>query len=168
VHGKDCLYNNNRLQTNDSSPGAKDGDRPKKFNERTKMFGSFFHYAQNLPIGPNEYPFPDDQIDETNTDAIAVLTVYPIPSPWTITDQDIKQLTDQCARLNNQAKRRMLIRFGSEMNGYWEPLQPFQQQPSEFIALWRRVAVAIKAACPLTGMIWAPNFGTGCIFFSLC
>ncbi len=133
-----------------------------KFNSRTNFYASFFQYAQNIPIGPNDFAFPDDQIDETNTDALVVLTVYPISSPWTITDTDIKQLTDQCARLNIQAKRRMLIRFGPEMNGYWTPLFPYQQQPSQFIALWRRVSVAIKAACPTTGMIWAPNFGTNC------
>jgi beta-mannanase len=112
------------------------------------------------------FPFPDDQIDATNTNALAVLTVYPVPNAWTITDQDLKQLTDQCSRLNNQAKRRLLIRFGPEMNGFWTPLFPYQQQPSEFVALWRRVYTAIKASCPTTGMIWSPNFGTGCKIYS--
>ena len=150
------------MQTNDSSPGANDGDRPVKFNSRMNFYSSFFHYAQNLPIGPGDFPFPDDQVDATNTNAMVVLTVYPIPNAWGITDADIKVLTDQCARLNNNANRRLLIRFAPEMNGYWTPLFPYQQQPAEFIALWRRVSVAVKSSCSKTGMIWAPNFGTGC------
>lgn len=101
-----------RLDTADSAPGANDGDRPVKYNERMGFASSMFQYAQDLPLAPGTYPFPDDQIDATNTTAVAMLTVYPRQTPWNISDTDVKALADQCARLTKQAKRRMLLRFG--------------------------------------------------------
>ncbi len=41
------------LATNDSAPGANDGDRPIKFNQRMGWKAGVFQYAQNMPIGPN-------------------------------------------------------------------------------------------------------------------
>lgn len=40
-----------RLATNDSTPGAGDGDRPKLFNERMGWKSGVFQYAQNIPHG---------------------------------------------------------------------------------------------------------------------
>jgi hypothetical protein len=116
---------------------------------------SFFQYAQNLPIEAGSFPFPDDQVDATNTTAVVVLTVYPRPTPWDIPAAEIEKLADQCARLNKEAKRRILLRFAPEMNGNWNY---WGQQPTNFIALWIRVYNAVKAKAPNTGFIWAPSY----------
>ena len=76
---------------------------------------SAFQYAQNTPI--DTFPAPDEQITATGTDAIMLLTIYPRPTPWTISEKDIQDIVTQCKRLNNDEKRRLLIRFGPEMNG---------------------------------------------------
>ncbi len=125
---------------------------------------SSFQYAQDLPIPAGGYPFPDDQVDATNSRALVVLTVYPRPNPWAITDADIDVLAQQCARLNNEAKRRLLLRFGPEMNGDWNY---WGQQPARFRALWIRVFNAVKAVAPDTGFVWAPSSGNGCMLFYL-
>ena len=111
-----------------------------------------------MPIPAGGFPFPDDQVDETATDAFVVLTVYPRPNPWNIADADIQALANQCARLNKNANRRILLRFAPEMNGNWFV---YGQQPSRFRELWRRVITAVRAAAPQTGIIFAPNFGDG-------
>ena len=70
---------------------------------------SLFQYAQTLPI--ESFPFPDDQIDATGTDALALVTIYPAPTPWNISDADMSALVNQCARLNKEAKRRIILRY---------------------------------------------------------
>jgi hypothetical protein len=104
------------LDTTDSSPLAGDGDRPSLFNERLGFNTSCFQYAQNIPI--DTYPFPYEQVYSLNTDAIVYLTVYPRPTPWTITDDQIANLTAQCSQMNDDG-RRVMIRFAPEMNGNW-------------------------------------------------
>lgn len=49
------------------------------------------------------------------------------------------------------------------MNGNWNF---WGQQPTRFVALWRRVHDAIKDEAPQTAMVWAPSSGNGCISFS--
>ena len=107
-----------RLDTADSSPGANDGDRPTKFNERMGFKASINQYAQDIPIPSDSFPFPSEQIDATGTNAIVLLTVYPRPTPWNISDAAILALANQCAELNRNG-RRILLRFGPEMNGNW-------------------------------------------------
>lgn len=116
---------------------------------------SFFQYAQNLPIEQGSFPFPDDQVDETNTTAVVVLTVYPRPTPWQISDADIQRLAEQCSRLNKQAKRRIILRFAPEMNGNWNY---WGQQPTNFVALWIRVYNAVKALTADTAFLWVIIF----------
>lgn len=96
------------LDTADTSPGANNGDRPLLFNQRMGFNASFFQYAQNIPI--DTYPFPAEQIDATETDALVHLTVYPRPSPWSITDADINVLTSQMAEINRRG-RKVVLRF---------------------------------------------------------
>jgi hypothetical protein len=105
------------LDTADSSPTAKDGDRPVKLNQRMGFKFSAFQYAQSIPILAGDHPFPDDQVDDTHTDALVLLTVYNKYDPFSITDSDIQVLADQLARLTKVAKRRMLLRFLPEFNG---------------------------------------------------
>jgi hypothetical protein len=121
-----------------------------------KFKSSAFQYAQNIPI--DSFPAPDEQIKATGTDAFMLLTVYPRPDPWNISDTHLNALVEQCRRLNVDEKRRLLIRIGPEMNGNWNY---WGQQPIKFKQLWIRMARAIRANCPLTGLVWAPNTSEG-------
>lgn len=87
-----------------------------------------------------------------------LLTVYPRPTPWNISDSEVNRLAEQCKRLNNEEQRRLLIRLGPEMNGNWNY---WGQQPIKFKEMWIRIARAIRANCPLTSLVWAPNTSEG-------
>ena len=100
----------------DSSPGRNDGDRPYKFNQRMGFNMSAYQYAQNIPI--DTFAFPVEQIEVLDTDTSIYLTVYPRPSPWTISDADVRVLTQSMGKLNSQ-NRRVIMRFAPEMNGNW-------------------------------------------------
>ena len=49
------------------------------------------------------------------------------------------------------------VRFAHEMNGSW---YPWGQQPDAYVAAFRTVAEAVRAA-PASAMVWAPNEGAG-------
>ena len=144
------------IDTADSVPNANDGERPYKFNQKMGFNMSAYQYAQNLPI--DTFSFPVEQIEVLDTDTIIYLTVYPRPSPWSISDADIKSLTQDLGNLNRQ-KRRVLLRFAPEFNGNWNS---WGMQPTRFLALWNRVHAALKEDAPLTAMVWAPSSGNGC------
>ncbi|KAI8927685.1 glycoside hydrolase superfamily [Entophlyctis helioformis] len=149
------LYLGAWLDTADSAPGVGDGDRPVRMDQRLGFNLSSFQYAQNIPI--DTFPFPIEQVEATGTDSLIYLTVYPRPTPWTVTDEQITNLTRQCGIINSQG-RRVLVRFGPEMNGDWNY---YGQQPGRYIALWRRVFAAMRRDAPQTGLVWAPSSGNG-------
>jgi hypothetical protein len=158
------------LDTADSSPGALDGDRPIKFNQRMGMNFSSFQYAQNLPVNytNNEFPFPMEQIDELQTNAVLFLTVYPFRSTlphWNVSGADIEFLSDQIKNLTTRPHNpcKVLLRLGPEMNGNW---MEFGMQPTKYIPLWRKVHAAIKSVSPETAFVWSPNFAPGWPFGS--
>ncbi|KAL2916820.1 hypothetical protein HK105_203599 [Polyrhizophydium stewartii] len=152
---KGKLYLGAWLDTADSASGAGDGDRPTLAIKRMGYNLHAFHYAQNIPV--DTYPFPIEQIEATGLDALVFLTVYPRPTPWTVTDADINELATMCGKINNQG-HRIVLRFGPEMNGPWNY---YGQAPLKFIALWKRVFAALRRLAPATALVWAPSSGSG-------
>ena len=136
-------------------PNGATGDRPASLNARMGFNFGAFQYGQNLPI--TDYPFPEEQVYATNTNALVYLTVYNLNDPWSVTEDQIKNLTMQCGKLNANG-RPVLLRFWPEMNGNWFT---YGQQPSEFIAVWKKVYNKLRVDAPLTKMVWAPSSGNG-------
>lgn len=109
--------------------------------------------------------FVDDifnQITGTNTDAIVYLTVYPIQGFANVSDLAVSELATKVANLTNRGSR-IFIRYASEMNGAWFA---YGQQPTAFLASWKRVVGAIRTALARNvthnvAFIWAPNSGNG-------
>lgn len=108
---------------------------------------------------------PDDmnkffqQMDGSNTNAIAYVTLYPILGFDNVTDDAIAQVSGILA-LQIQNGRRIFLRYGSEMNGNWFV---YGRQPVAFISSWKRVIGKIKDATeysPNLAVVWAPNGGT--------
>ncbi|KAJ3246420.1 hypothetical protein HDU78_007138 [Chytriomyces hyalinus] len=101
------------------------------------------------------------QLNETQTDAIAYLTVYPFQGFANITDA---QLQDMANRLNQMvdAGHSVLLRFGSEMNGNWFT---YGQDPIGFIASWKRCITfwrnALGEKKNKVAFVWSPNSGNG-------
>lgn len=115
--------------------------------------------AEDLPLQSSRLP-PVSLIDDTNTNAILYLSVYPTVRPDQLTDAQINEFVQQLGRFA-KAGRGVLVRLAPEMNGSW---QPYGQRPLAYVAMWRKIVTAIRANEFTPGrvnMIWAPNMGAG-------
>lgn len=133
-------------------------DSPTQFNKRMGINAAFFQLSETFPLDFNNPP-PFRLIDETNTNAFYMLTVYPTKLDGVL-NSEINDLVSQVAGFNDKG-RRVFLRFGPEMNGNWFP---YGQQPAKFVALWKRIYSAINGnsiSAGKTAMIWAPSIGYG-------
>lgn len=76
-------------------------------------------------------------------------------------DQWTDAMTTQLVSTVRSINRRGItvwLRFCYEMNGGW---MSYGLQPEEYVAVWRRVTTAIRAATNETYMFWAPNLWNG-------
>ena len=112
-------------------------------------------------------PFPMSGTDKANVDAaygqvrenggILLLTLEPKEGLAAVTTEASEELARTLAGYNT-AGIPVIVRFAHEMNGSW---YEWGQQPSEYIAAFRRVAGAVHHHAPGSSMIWAPNYGGG-------
>ena len=88
---------------------------------------------------------------------MALVTLEPHEGLDAVTDEAIAELA---ALVGEWAERGVptYVRFAHEMNGSW---YAWSQQPSAYVAAFRRVAAAVHAATPYAAMVWAPNYGAG-------
>jgi hypothetical protein len=73
------------------------------------FYSAGFQYAQNLPVVAGDFPFPSLQVQNLSTDAIVILTVYPIPNPWSIQDADIQALANQLREVATNGTRGIIF-----------------------------------------------------------
>ncbi|KAI8817285.1 glycoside hydrolase superfamily [Fimicolochytrium jonesii] len=140
----------------DTAPGM---DTPKDFNTRFGHNISMIHLAQNLPIEQDKLA-PVQLIDQTGTNAILYLSVYPTVTPDNLSDKAINDFVQQLATFTHNG-RGILLRIAPEMNGNW---QPYGQKPVAFVAMWRKLVTAIRAVDTNkngVSFIWAPNIQGG-------
>ncbi|KAJ3021118.1 UNVERIFIED_CONTAM: hypothetical protein HDU68_009793 [Siphonaria sp. JEL0065] len=142
------------------------GDSPASFNKRLGSSASVFHLSQTLPLSIS--PFDQSEltanltsIEETKTDAILLLTIYPYGkgNPYDqYTDADINKLAIQLDNISNPSKssRRVMVRFAPEFNGNWFS---YGQQPTRFVKEFRRIVTAIRKVTNRVAFVWAPNAG---------
>jgi hypothetical protein len=112
--------------------------------------------------------FPLDAGARANLDAfiqqvasvggLALITLEPQDGLAAVTDAAANDLADLLAGYWNQYGVRTFVRFAHEMNGSW---YPWAQQPTAYIAAFRRVAAAVHERSPSSAMMWAPNEGSG-------
>jgi beta-mannanase len=110
-------------------------------------------------------PFIDNflaQVQASNTDAIMYLTLYPSEGFAAVTPAGIEEFANSIKKILD-AKRKVLIRYASEMNGNWFK---YGRQPLQFIQSWRQVVTAVRAKAGAENkdnyaFIWAPNSGNG-------
>ncbi|KAJ3398619.1 hypothetical protein HDU80_008724 [Chytriomyces hyalinus] len=143
------------------------GDTPSAFNTRLGQNAGVFHMSQSIPLAIS--PFDQTQqtaplnlLETTKTDAILFLTIYPSqtgPTPYDlITDRDIQLLVWQLGNITEPtlSGRRVLLRFGPEMNGNWFA---YGEQPTRYVAEYRRLVNAIRAVTRRVSFVWSPNAG---------
>jgi hypothetical protein len=86
-----------------------------------------------------------------------LLTLEPNGGLSTVTDAVASDIALLSAEIN-EAGVPVIIRFAHEMNGSW---YAWGQQPTEYIAAFRRVATAVHDTAPGSAMMWAPNGADG-------
>ncbi|KAI9344253.1 glycoside hydrolase superfamily [Obelidium mucronatum] len=143
------------------------GDSPLLFNRRLGNNAAVFHKSQTLPLGISAFDNTEmtanlTLLEETNTDAIFMLTV---------------KLAIQLDNISNPSKsgRRVMLRFAPEMNGklvcLWEQAGTFCSRFEKkiinhlgnlthfffFLPEYRRIADAIRAVTNRVSFVWAPN-----------
>ncbi|KAJ3259119.1 hypothetical protein HK103_003006 [Boothiomyces macroporosus] len=98
-------------------------------------------------------------IDDTNTDAILYLTLYPKDGMDAVSEDALDTLCKYVGYATH-AGRRVFIRYASEMNGYWFG---YSRQPKKFIEGWIRFAKAVRKVSKdgYLALIWAPNSPNG-------
>ncbi|TPX36175.1 hypothetical protein SmJEL517_g01430 [Synchytrium microbalum] len=145
--------------------GPYNDDSPLKIDTRTGKHWPVYHMAQNIPvIGADMSPANIDTtidyslIEALGTDAILILDLYPYAltaghAYSNIQDSDIQALASQCAGYNAKG-RRVILRIFAEMNGNW---YPWAQQPIEFVAMYRKIALAVRAVAPLVSFPLSPG-----------
>ncbi|KNZ60035.1 hypothetical protein VP01_1622g2 [Puccinia sorghi] len=139
-------------------------DSPKGFNGRIGQNAYGFQQAQTIPV--TEYNYTSggggqmniSQVTETGTTAAVFLTVYP-QALSRVSDADLQALGQQLARYQTTLPQRpVFLRFAPEMQGRW---MSYGAQPTQFLALWKRMFAAVKARAPKTIIVWAPNAAMG-------
>ena len=106
------------------------------------------------------------QVEDTNSDAIMYLTVYPMEGFDKVTDDGLQQMVEFVVKVVSSG-RSMFIRYASEMNGDWFA---YGQKPAAFIESWKRIVGAVRKATSNSdkvAFIWAPNKGEGYPFATL-
>jgi hypothetical protein len=86
-----------------------------------------------------------------------LLTLEPPAGLSTVTDEVAADIADLSASINERGVP-VIIRFAHEMNGSW---YAWGQQPTEYIAAFRRISDALHSHAPGTAMMWAPNNADG-------
>ncbi|TPX55188.1 hypothetical protein PhCBS80983_g05524 [Powellomyces hirtus] len=140
----------------DTAPGK---DSPAAFNQRFGHNAAMVHLAQNLPLEMDKLA-PVQLVDQTNTNAILYLSVYPTIQPNLLTDAQIAAFVNQLSTYTSQG-RGVLVRLAPEMNGTW---QPYGQRPIAFKAMWAKIVTAVRAVESNragVSFVWAPNVGGG-------
>jgi hypothetical protein len=133
-----------------------------------QTLGRYAHLLGNNPaVAVSFADVPLSAADEENVRAageqvrgvggILLFTLEPREGLAAVTDAvaaDVAALVDEI----QQTGAPVVVRFAHEMNGSW---YTWGQQPTEYVASFRRVADALRAGAPGSAMMWAPNEGGG-------
>jgi len=110
-----------------------------------KKHGSYMRY-----LGYGE-PFPTDWVAKVhNHGALPHIAWEPNNGLDEVRDDVYLHRWAQAAA---EAKKPILLRFASEMNGTW---MPYSGNPDEYIRKWRLVYTTIKSQAPNVIMVWCP------------
>lgn len=127
-------------------------------------------YSQRLGKTPKvfgvytAYPLNDDLknlINANLSELVAhkssiMLTLEPWEGLDSVNEDSLADLTTTLQSWNDKGLS-VLVRFAHEMNGAW---YPWAQQPTEYIATFRKVAAAVHVTSQ-SGMLWSPNEAGG-------
>lgn len=96
-------------------------------------------------------------VQARSANSVLLLTLEPNEGLAAVTDEVVSRLVTDLRGLNDQGVP-IVLRFAHEMNGTW---YAWSQQPTAYIATFRKVSAAVHQGAPGTAMMWAPNYGGG-------
>ncbi|KAJ3101864.1 hypothetical protein HDU97_000977 [Phlyctochytrium planicorne] len=134
-------------------------DRFSLFNTRVGKMAGAFQLTQDIPLTanpfvPGDFLYANMTLFDEGSNAALFLTVYPQQGFAAVTDKDVDTLATQVFNITKTG-RNVFIRYAPEMQGNW---MAYGQQPTEFIASFRKVATAIHQKVPTgAAMVWSPN-----------
>jgi hypothetical protein len=135
-----------------------DHDTPASLVHRLGRSPALYVAFAAFPIEGRAAGFIDGIVAELKEQhAALMLTLEPNGGLSTVTDAAVAELAGRLAGYNREGVP-IFLRFAHEMNGSW---YPWSQQPSAYIATFRKVAVAVHRSAPATAMVWTPNYGGG-------
>ncbi len=133
-------------------------DGPAAYATRSGLRPASYGYFTGFPMSATEKSSLDAVVNTLVAQQSALfLTVEPFGGLSAVTDQAVADLAATMSAYNSRGVP-VFLRFAHEMNGSW---YAWGQQPSAYVAAFRRVAAAVHAAAPVTAMVWAPNYGGG-------
>ncbi|KAJ1552245.1 hypothetical protein HK405_012078 [Cladochytrium tenue] len=143
------------------------GDTPLAINSRLQLNLSIFQTDIDLsgavkPLtGPNITTQFLTHLEDTGTDAVAYLTVYPLAGWGNVTDEQISDLISRVTAIIDTG-RSIFIRYAPEMNGNWFA---YGMDPANFKSHWQSVYTSMKSALGTNStkvaFVWSPNSGQG-------
>ncbi len=132
-------------------------DSPQAYTDRVGRQPSLYGEFVEFPLRPQVATWLDTKADQVRgADAVFMLTLEPLGGLGSISDDSLRLLT-ATLRAWNDTGVAVLVRFAHEMNGSW---YPWGQQPAAYIAAFRRVSTAVRAA-PASRIVWSPNEAGG-------
>ena len=88
---------------------------------------------------------------------VLLLTLEPWGGLVGVTEAVAEELAIRLDGYNRQGVP-VVVRFAPEMNGHW---YGWGQQPTAYVAAFRRIAAAVHAGAPGSAVMWAPAYGGG-------
>jgi hypothetical protein len=119
--------------------------------------------AVEVPMRPADRSRVNAVVDElVDARGILLLTLEPYGGLAAVTDDVAAELA---IRLDGYNRRGVpvVVRFAPEMNGHW---YDWGQQPTAYVAAFRRIAAAVHAEAPGSATLWAPAYGGGYPFMA--
>ncbi|KAJ3332220.1 hypothetical protein HDU76_000927 [Blyttiomyces sp. JEL0837] len=139
-------------------------DTPSAFNSRIKQNTPCFQLAQDIPLAISPFDNSEltvdlSQVQNTSTDAMLFMTVYPKQGLAAVDQSHIDMLAtqlDNLSRPNSGSARRVMLRFGPEMNGNWFK---YGQDPVNYVKTYKAIVDAVRAKTSRVAFVWSPNAG---------
>lgn len=111
-----------------------------------------------VPMRPGDRHRVNAVVDALVDDrGVLLLTLEPWSGLDAVTDAVAEELA---IRLDGYNRRGVpvVVRLAPEMNGHW---YGWGQQPTAYVAAFRRIAEAVAAGAPGSALMWAPAYGGG-------
>jgi hypothetical protein len=135
-----------------------DGDTPDAYVQRSGLAPAVYGTFAAVPFDTTTKQRLSTTIDQVRAQGgMLLLTLEPNGGLSRITTTAAQSIATTIAGWTGRGVP-IFVRFAHEMNASW---YPWGQQPSAYVAAFRRVADAVHRSAPGAAMVWSPNYAGG-------